>query len=209
MGLSPDALRRWSPNTPDCATGRPGGAAPGAASPHACPCTPSASRCASPRSWRSGTRTALAWSRTRLNPGQQGRRPPRRHLATLSSIGNKVITTGSGMIITDDEELTRRAKHLTTTAKVPHPYEFVHDEIGYNYRVPSLNAALGCAHMVKTEVAACYREFFASTGVRFVEPLPGTTASYWLNAIVPARAGGRGSDAVIQAGEELLLRALA
>ncbi|MFA7487198.1 MAG: LegC family aminotransferase [Lysobacteraceae bacterium] len=114
-------------------------------------------------------------------------------LATLSFNGNKVITTGGGgMIVTDDEALARRAKHLTTTAKIPHPYEFVHDEVGYNYRLPNLNAALGCAQMellpkmleIKAEVAARYRGFFADTGVRFVEPLPGTTANYWLNAIV-------------------------
>ena len=114
-------------------------------------------------------------------------------LATLSFNGNKVITTGGGgMIVTDDEALARRAKHLTTTAKIPHPYEFVHDEVGYNYRLPNLNAALGCAQMellpkmleIKAEVAARYRGFFAGTGVRFVEPLPGTTANYWLNAIV-------------------------
>lgn len=114
-------------------------------------------------------------------------------LATLSFNGNKVITTGGGgMIVTDDEAIAQRAKHLTTTAKIPHPYEFVHDEVGYNYRLPNLNAALGCAQMerlpemlaIKAEVAARYREFFAGTGVRFVEPLPGTTANWWLNAIV-------------------------
>lgn len=114
-------------------------------------------------------------------------------LATLSFNGNKVITTGGGgMIITDDAALARHAKHLTTTAKIPHPYEFVHDEVGYNYRLPNLNAALGCAQMerlpamlaVKVDVAARYREFFAGTGVRFVEPLPGSTANWWLNAIV-------------------------
>ncbi|MGY1529606.1 LegC family aminotransferase [Luteimonas sp. A649] len=113
--------------------------------------------------------------------------------ATLSFNGNKVITTGGGgMIITDDEALAKRAKHLTTTAKVPHPYEFVHDEIGYNYRLPNLNAALGCAQMellpkmlqIKSEVAQGYREFFADTDIRFVDPVPGTTANYWLNAIV-------------------------
>lgn len=114
-------------------------------------------------------------------------------LATLSFNGNKVITTGGGgMIVTDDEALAKRAKHLTTTAKIPHPYEFVHDEVGYNYRLPNLNAALGCAQMerlpemlaIKAEVAARYREFFAGTDVRFVESLPGATANYWLNAIV-------------------------
>ncbi|MGH8243053.1 MAG: LegC family aminotransferase [Steroidobacteraceae bacterium] len=114
-------------------------------------------------------------------------------LATLSFNGNKVITTGGGgMIITNDEALAKRAKHLTTTAKIPHPYEFVHDEIGYNYRMPNLNAALGCAQMellpkmleIKAEVAQRYREFFAGTDIRFVEPLPGTAVNYWLNAIV-------------------------
>lgn len=114
-------------------------------------------------------------------------------VATLSFNGNKVITTGGGgMILTDDEAIAKRAKHLTTTAKIPHPYEFVHDEIGYNYRLPNLNAALGCAQMevlptmlaIKAEVAQRYREFFAGTDIRFVEPLPGTTANYWLNAIV-------------------------
>ncbi|HET9031774.1 MAG TPA: LegC family aminotransferase [Dokdonella sp.] len=114
-------------------------------------------------------------------------------LATLSFNGNKVITTGGGgMIITNDEALAKRAKHLTTTAKVPHPYEFVHDEIGYNYRLPNLNAALGCAQMerlakmlaIKRGVAQGYREFFAGTDIRFVEPLTGNTANHWLNAIV-------------------------
>ena len=114
-------------------------------------------------------------------------------LATLSFNGNKVITTGGGgMIVTDDEALARRAKHLTTTAKVPHPYEFVHDEVGYNYRLPNLNAALGCAQMerlqemlaIKAEVAARYAGFFEGSGIRFVKPVAGTTANWWLNAIV-------------------------
>ncbi len=114
-------------------------------------------------------------------------------LATLSFNGNKVITTGGGgMIITDDEVLARRAKHLTTTAKVPHPYEFVHDEVGYNYRLPNLNAALGCAQMerlpemlaIKAEVARRYADFFEGSGIRFVQPIEGTTANWWLNAIV-------------------------
>lgn len=114
-------------------------------------------------------------------------------LATLSFNGNKTITTGGGgMIVTDDESLAKRAKHLTTTAKIPHPFEFVHDEVGYNYRLPNLNAALGCAQMerlpemlaIKAGVARRYAEFFEGTGVRFVEPLPGCVANRWLNAIV-------------------------
>lgn len=114
-------------------------------------------------------------------------------VATLSFNGNKVITTGGGgMLITDDEDLARRAKHLTTTAKVPHPYEFVHDEVGYNYRLPNLNAALGCAQMeklpqmlaIKADVAARYAEFFEGKDMRFVTTPAGTKANYWLNAIV-------------------------
>ena len=73
-------------------------------------------------------------------------------MSTLSFNGNKVITTGGGgMIITDDTELAKRARHITTTAKVPHPYEFVHNEIGYNYRMPNLNASLGCAQMERLD----------------------------------------------------------
>ncbi len=114
-------------------------------------------------------------------------------LATLSFNGNKVITTGGGgMIITNEATLAAHAKHLTTTAKVPHPFEFVHDEVGYNYRLPNLNAALGCAQMerlpemlaVKADVARRYAEFFESVGMAFVRAPTGTTANYWLSAIV-------------------------
>jgi perosamine synthetase len=114
-------------------------------------------------------------------------------LATLSFNGNKVITTGGGgMIITDDEALAVYAKYLTTTAKNPHPFEFVHGEVGYNYRLPNLNAALGCAQMerlpemlkVKAEVARRYADFFESVGIRYMHAPAETTANYWLNAIV-------------------------
>lgn len=114
-------------------------------------------------------------------------------LATLSFNGNKVITTGGGgMIITDDAELATKAKHLTTTAKIPHPYEFVHDLTGYNYRMPNLNAALGCAQMeelpkflaIKAEVSRRYGEFFDEQGMAFIRAPASTTANYWLNAVV-------------------------
>jgi perosamine synthetase len=114
-------------------------------------------------------------------------------LATLSFNGNKVITTGGGgMIITNDEALARRAKHLTTTAKVPHPYEFVHDEVGYNYRLPNLNAALGCAQMeqlpkflqAKAALAKRYGSFFDERSITFARGIPGTTANHWLSAVV-------------------------
>ena len=114
-------------------------------------------------------------------------------IGTFSFNGNKIITTGGGgMIITDDEDIARRAKHITTTSKVSHPYEFVHDEIGYNYRLPNLNATLGCAQMEnlpwmlseKKRVAELYREFFGSIGVTMPQALPGCTANNWLNAII-------------------------
>jgi perosamine synthetase len=114
-------------------------------------------------------------------------------LATLSFNGNKVITTGGGgMIITDDEIIAKRAKHLTTTAKVPHQYEFVHDELGYNYRLPNLNAALGCAQMeklpqmlsIKAGIADRYRKFCVANGVAMLDARAGATANFWLNAIL-------------------------
>jgi dTDP-4-amino-4,6-dideoxygalactose transaminase len=114
-------------------------------------------------------------------------------MATLSFNGNKVITTGGGgMIITDDPILAQKAKHITTTAKIPHPFEFVHDEIGYNYRMPNLNAALGCAQMerlneflaIKKQIANRWGEFFDQNDVKFVRPIDGNRANYWLNALV-------------------------
>ena len=96
------------------------------------------------------------------------------------------------MIVTNDPDLAARAKHLTTTAKQPHPYEFFHDEIGYNYRLPNLNAALGIAQMellpqmlrVKAELANQYRLFCADNGLQFLGAPKGTTPNHWLNAIV-------------------------
>jgi len=114
-------------------------------------------------------------------------------IAAFSFNGNKTITTGGGgMIITDDESLAKHAKHLTTTAKVPHPYEFIHDEIGYNYRLPNLNAALGCAQMEtldailknKRDLATKYIDFFTEKNINFVAELEGAKANYWLNAVI-------------------------
>jgi aminotransferase in exopolysaccharide biosynthesis len=112
--------------------------------------------------------------------------------ATLSFNGNKVITTGGGgMLITDNLDLARRAKHISTTAKVSHPYEFVHDEVGYNYRMPNLNAALGCAQMErledflfeKTKLAERWHHFFEGRKVNFFKAADGNKANHWLNAI--------------------------
>jgi perosamine synthetase len=114
-------------------------------------------------------------------------------LAALSFNGNKTITTGGGgMIITDDESLAKRAKYITTTAKQPHPYEFVHDEIGYNYRLPNINAALGCAQMEslprllesKRDIANAYAKFFSNSNLKFVKEPAQASSNYWLNALV-------------------------
>lgn len=114
-------------------------------------------------------------------------------MATLSFNGNKVITTGGGgMIITNDLNLATKAKHISTTAKIPHPYEFVHDQIGYNYRMPNLNAALGIAQMerlnefltIKAKLADEWGAFFDHKGIRFVKAIKGNKANHWLNSIV-------------------------
>ena len=114
-------------------------------------------------------------------------------VAAFSFNGNKTITAGGGgMIITDDEALAKHARHLTTTAKISHPYEYIHDEIAYNYRLPNLNAALGCAQMEtldiilknKRELAGQYIDFFAKQNIYFVAELENTKVNYWLNAIV-------------------------
>lgn len=114
-------------------------------------------------------------------------------LGTLSFNGNKVITTGGGgMVITNDDELAVKAKHITTTAKMAHPYKFVHDQVGYNYRMPNLNAALGCAQMeslprfleVKAEIARQYQAFCDTHGFNMLRARAGTKSNYWLNAIV-------------------------
>ena len=114
-------------------------------------------------------------------------------IAAFSFNGNKILTTGGGgMIITNDEKLAKKAKHLTTTAKLPHAWEYYHDTIGYNYRLPNINAALGCAQLEmlpkilesKYKIACQYADFFSNTEINFVKPRKNTTPNYWLNAIV-------------------------
>jgi dTDP-4-amino-4,6-dideoxygalactose transaminase len=113
-------------------------------------------------------------------------------LGTLSFNGNKIITTGGGGMVLTNETLGTRAKHITTTAKQPHQYEYVHDEIGYNYRLPNLNAALGCAQLEqledfianKRELAANYAEHFRGSDLQFVTEPEGCRSNYWLNAVV-------------------------
>lgn len=114
-------------------------------------------------------------------------------VGTLSFNGNKTITTGGGgMILTNDEHLARKAKHITTTAKIPHRWDFNHDQIGYNYRMPNINAALGCAQLEKLpeilqnkrDLAQKYVDFFGNKSARFVTEPDNTFANYWLNSIV-------------------------
>lgn len=115
-------------------------------------------------------------------------------VGAISFNGNKTITTGGGgMLLFNDEELARHAKHLTTQAKVPHRWEFRHDHIGYNYRMPNINAALGCAQMEhleeyvlnKRETAAKYAEFFKGIEcVEFFEEPADCRANYWLNVVI-------------------------
>lgn len=113
-------------------------------------------------------------------------------VGAFSFNGNKIVTSGGGgVIVTNDIDLGKRAKHLTTTAKVPHPYEYVHDEIGYNFRMPNLNASLACAQLEqlsdfiekKRVLAREYEQFFKGQGVKFRTETPDTKANYWLMCI--------------------------
>lgn len=135
-----------------------------------------------------------------------------RHTGTFGTMGifsfngNKTITCGGGgAIVTDDPILAKRAKHITTTAKVPHRWEYVHDEVGYNYRMPNLNAALACAQLEqmgaflrsKRELAEAYRAYFPGIGLPFVTEPANARSNYWLNALVlPGRVE---RDAFLQA----------
>lgn len=114
-------------------------------------------------------------------------------LGTFSFNGNKTVTCGGGgAIITDDETLVAKAKHLSTTAKQPHAWEFYHDSVAYNYRLPNLNAALACAQLEqldeilgnKRRLAEAYCKFFKTREEKFVVERNNTKANYWLNAIV-------------------------
>lgn len=114
------------------------------------------------------------------------------HVGAVSFNGNKIVTCGGGgAILTNDIGLGTRAKYLTTTAKVPHPYEYVHDELGYNYRMPNLNAALACGQLEqleafvndKRELAAAYEVFFKTQGVKFRTETKDTRANYWLMCV--------------------------
>lgn len=130
-------------------------------------------------------------------------------MGTLSFNGNKTITTGGGgAILTNDSELARHAKHLTTTAKLPHAWEYRHDEIGYNYRLPNLNAALGCAQLEqlpsmlkgKRELFYRYKRAFANvSGIKLVGEPEGCQSNYWLQALLLEDEHASERDAILKA----------
>jgi len=114
-------------------------------------------------------------------------------IGIFSFNGNKIITTGGGgMIVTNNENMAKWCKHVTTTAKKPHKWEYVHDQIGYNYRLPNVNAALGCAQMnqldffilEKRDLAEKYKEFFKSISLEFLTEPEFCKSNYWLNAVI-------------------------
>ena len=113
-------------------------------------------------------------------------------LGVFSFNGNKIVTCGGGgAIVTNDIVLGEKGKYITTTAKIPHPYEYVHDELGYNFRMPNLNAALACAQLEqldgflenKRKLAKEYQSFFATSGIIFRTETPETKANYWLMCV--------------------------
>jgi aminotransferase in exopolysaccharide biosynthesis len=130
-------------------------------------------------------------------------------MGTLSFNGNKTITTGGGgAILTNDVELGKRAKHITTTAKLPHRWNFVHDEVGYNYRLPNLNAALGCAQLEqlpgflrdKRRLFEQYQGAFANVpGVQLVAEPTGCSSNYWLQTLLLDASRADQRDAVLTA----------
>jgi perosamine synthetase len=130
-------------------------------------------------------------------------------MGTLSFNGNKTITTGGGgAILTNDVELGKRVKHITTTAKLPHRWNFVHDEVGFNYRLPNLNAALGCAQLEqlpgflrdKRRLFEQYQVAFANVpGVHIVAEPTGCNSNYWLQTLLLDAAYADQRDAVLAA----------
>lgn len=113
-------------------------------------------------------------------------------LGVFSFNGNKIATSGGGgVIVSNNITLAEKGKYLTTTAKQPHPYEYFHDELGYNFRMPNINAALACAQLEqldtflseKRELAHIHADFFKTKGIHFRTELPKTKANYWLMCV--------------------------
>lgn len=128
---------------------------------------------------------------------------------TLSFNGNKIVTTGGGgAILTNDEALGAKAKHLTCTAKLPHSWEFRHDQLGWNYRLPNINAALGCAQLeqldafleIKRKRAELYAQTFEDSDWEFVREPAGSRSNYWLCAVLTGNRAQR--DAFLKEANE-------
>lgn len=130
-------------------------------------------------------------------------------IGVLSFNGNKIVTTGGGgAIVCNDPDLAKRAKHVSSTAKLPHKWAFLHDELAWNYRMPNLNAALGVAQLenlapyvkAKRKLARKYGDAFANMpGVRWVEEPEGSASNYWLNSVLLDDDSGAGRDALLEA----------
>ncbi|XDZ72051.1 LegC family aminotransferase [Alphaproteobacteria bacterium LSUCC0744] len=129
-------------------------------------------------------------------------------LGALSFNGNKIVTTGGGgAILTNDERLADHAKHLTTTAKLPHRWDYVHDEVGYNLRMPNLNAALGCAQLEqlpdfllsKRRLFGCYQKAFSGIqNIRLMEEPSGCESNYWLQTLILSENVAAQRDEILQ-----------
>jgi perosamine synthetase len=142
-----------------------------------------------------------------------------RHAGTLGLLGvysfngNKIVTTGGGgAVVTNDEALAKKIKHLSTTAKVPHSWKFEHDQIGYNYRMPNINAALGCAQLeqlsdfvtAKRNLFHKYRRAFTSVpGIRLFEELPDRQSNYWLQTIILDKQHQSLLPSVVESAQEV------
>ncbi|SMF34033.1 LegC family aminotransferase [Desulfovibrio gilichinskyi] len=130
-------------------------------------------------------------------------------ISSLSFNGNKTITTGGGgAVLTDDDKLADLCKHMTTTAKIPHKWEYFHDMVGYNYRMPNINAALGCAQMEKLDdilaskrkLAEAYATAFSTVkGVHFLTEPEGCKSNYWFNTIILEKGMEEERDSVLEA----------
>lgn len=133
-------------------------------------------------------------------------------LGTLSFNGNKTITTGGGgALLTNDADLAQRAKHLTTTAKQPHRWEYIHDQVGYNYRMPNVNAALGCAQLEqlphflasKRQLYSRYKDAFSGIeSVTLMAESPGCESNYWLQALILDEAVANQRDIILAVTNE-------
>jgi len=133
-------------------------------------------------------------------------------LSALSFNGNKIITTGGGGAgLTNDADLAASVRHLSTAARMPHPWEALHDQVGFNYRLPALNAALGCAQIeqldefvrIKRELARVYAEAFEEVeGVTVFGEPPECTSNYWLNTLMLDRPDREGRDAILRASNQ-------